>query len=60
MQLEAHGYVLVERALAGSNRGVQATGAAGLAGAAVDVVLTPRACLCIWDDSKLPQVRPLW
>lgn len=57
MQLELHGYVLVERALAGSSRGGQATGAAGLVGAAVNVVLTPRACLCIWDESKLPQVR---
>lgn len=55
MQLEAQGYVLVERPLA-SSRGGQAVGAAALVGSAVDVVLTPRACLCIMDDSKLPQV----
>lgn len=55
MQLEAQGYVLVERPLA-SSRGGQAVGAAARVGSAVDVVLTPRACLCIMDDSKLPQV----
>jgi hypothetical protein len=61
MQLETQGYILVERALgSGSRRGqaaaAAAAGAAALVGMAVDVVLTPRACLCIFDDSKLPQV----
>lgn len=53
LQLEAQGYVLVERSLRGS-RGSQPPAAA--VPAAVDVVLTPRSCLCIWDDRKLPQV----
>jgi len=53
LQLEAQGYVLVERCLGGS-RGNQHPAAA--VPAAVDVVLTPRSCLCIWDDRKLPQV----
>lgn len=61
MRLEAQGYVLVERPLACSSsssngRGGQAGGAAALVGSAVDVVLTPRSCLCIWNDRKLPQV----
>lgn len=63
MQLETQGYILIERALGGgssSRRGqaaAAASGAAALVGMAVDIVLTPRACLCIFDDSKLPQVR---
>lgn len=57
MQLEAQGYVLVERPLGGSSRaGEAAGGAAALVAMAVDIVLTPRACLCIWDESKLPKV----
>lgn len=61
MQLETQGYTLIERALGGgsSRRGqaaAAASGAAVLAGRAIDIVLTPKACLCIFDDSKLPQV----
>lgn len=57
MQLEMQGYVLVERAL--SNSSSKSSAAETEAAAAVDVVLTPKACLCIWTESKLPQVNAL-
>jgi hypothetical protein len=57
MQLEGQGFVLVERGLCNNSRGN--TGASALVGSAVDIVLTPQACLCVWDDSKLPLVRDI-
>lgn len=54
MQLEAQGFVLVERVLGGSR-----STPAPAASAAVDVVMSPNACLCIWADNKLPRVSSL-
>jgi hypothetical protein len=60
MQLEAQGYVLVERALGSSGSGGCGSSAHAVMAAVVDVVLTPKSCLCIWDDTKLPQVSQEW
>jgi hypothetical protein len=59
MQLEGQGFVLVERSLCSNSSSRGNAGAAALVGSAVDIVLTPQACLCVWDDRKLPQVRIL-
>ncbi|KAF8062810.1 hypothetical protein HT031_004140 [Scenedesmus sp. PABB004] len=50
--LEARGFALVERALRGGGAG---GGGGGAPGGCVDVVLSPAACLCVWDAAKLPQ-----
>lgn len=58
MQLETQGYVLIERPLDRSRTsGTQTTTAAAVIAAAVDIILSPQACLCIWDENKLPKVR---
>jgi hypothetical protein len=56
------GFLLVERLLQGSAAGVS-TSSTDIAGsidsdaaAVVDVVLSPAACLCVFDEWKLPQV----
>eukprot|EP00775_Hariotina_reticulata_P006281 gene6281-6520_t len=55
-QLEVQaGFLLVERLLQGSAAGADSAGGFGSAApAAVDVVLSPAACLCVFDECKLP------
>lgn len=66
LQLEEQGYLLVERNLGSvhsntvSNVAASAAAAGGLCSsagaAAVDIVVSPVACLCVWGEAKLPQV----
>lgn len=67
LKLEGQGYVLIERNLSSITSAAAAAAAAGGGGggskgvgssvsAAVDIVLSPVACLIIWGESRLSQV----
>lgn len=58
LQLEGQGYVLVERNLAATaiSCGSKAPASGINLAAAVDVVLSPAACLCVWGEGNLPKV----
>jgi hypothetical protein len=63
LQLETLGFQLVERCLgrAGCGAAPEAgASATAVAGAAINVVASPRACICVWDAHKTPQVRSRW